>query len=344
MNVSADALLLSAAAAALTGVLGAVIVLALARVRIALAAVAAPLVVVLSVGVGVLVGAASMLLTPADMTGLLLVLLASVPAALAAGVVIAARIQSAARTAERAAAAAETERRVEGQRRDLVAWISHDLRTPLAGIQATAEGIRDGVLTDTGTAATAIQRNALRMSDMVDDLLTLSRLQAPSVALERTEIDIGDLVSDTVATLRPLAAAGGVELTGGAQTGVRARVAARELRRAVANLVSNGIRHSPAGSTVRTTVELRDHTVVVSVADACGGIAPPDLPHVFETGWRGTTARQPDAGAGLGLAIVRSVADAHRGTATVRNAGGGCVFELSLPVAPPRQTPAAVEV
>ena len=77
-----------------------------------------------------------------------------------------------------------------------------------------------------------------------------------------------------------------------------------------------------------------DGRAVVAVADGCGGIPAADLPHVFETGWRGTAARQPDAGAGLGLAIVRGVADAHRGSATVRNAPGGCVFELSLPLAP----------
>ncbi|MEV5070126.1 HAMP domain-containing histidine kinase [Microbacterium sp. LMI12-1-1.1] len=332
MTVSTDALLFSAGAAAATGIVGAALVLALARVRVAAAAIVAPLVVVLSIAVGVVVGAASMLLTAGDMTGLLLVLLASVPAALAAGIVIAARIQSAARAAERAAAAAETERRVEGQRRDLVAWISHDLRTPLAGIRATAEGIHDGVLPDTAAAATTIQRNAERMSDMVDDLLTLSRLQAPSVALERTDVDVGDLVSDTVASLRPLADAGGVTLAGRAETGVRARVAAPELRRAVANLVANGIRHSPSGSMVETTVELHDGAFRIAVADACGGIAADDLPHVFETGWRGSAARPTDAGAGLGLAIVRGVADAHRGSATVRNAAAGCVFELELPL------------
>ncbi len=332
VSVSTDALLFSAGAAAATGIVGAALVLALARVRVAAAAIVAPLVVVLSIAVGVVVGAASMLLTAGDMTGLLLVLLASVPAALAAGIVIAARIQSAARAAERAAAAAETERRVEGQRRDLVAWISHDLRTPLAGIRATAEGIHDGVLPDAAAAAVTIQRNAQRMSDMVDDLLTLSRLQAPSVALERTDVDVGDLVSDTVASLRPLADAGGVTLSGRAETGVRARVAAPELRRAVANLVANGIRHSPPGTTVETTVALRDGAFRIAVADACGGIAPDDLPHVFETGWRGTAARPADAGAGLGLAIVRGVADAHRGSATVRNAAAGCVFELELPL------------
>jgi len=101
-----------------------------------------------------------------------------------------------------------------------------------------------------------------------------------------------------------------------------------------ANLVVNGIRHTPPGGAVDTTVALADGQAVVAVADGCGGIPDDDLPHVFETGWRGTAARRPDAGAGLGLAIVRGVADAHRGTATVHNAGGGCVFELSLSLAP----------
>jgi signal transduction histidine kinase len=222
---------------------------------------------------------------------------------------------------------------VEGQRRDLVAWVSHDLRTPLAGIRATAEAVQDGVLTDAPAAAASIRRDALRMSAMVDDLLLLSRLQAPSVTLERTDIDIGDLVSETVAGLRPIADAAGVSLTGGAPTGVRATVASPELRRAIANLVTNGIRHTAPGGAVDTTVGVIDGKAVVAVADGCGGIPPHDLPHVFETGWRGTASRQPDAGAGLGLAIVRGVADAHGGFATVRNARRGCVFELSVPLA-----------
>ena len=334
MTVDVNALLVSAAAAAAVGVAGAIVVLAIARAKVVVAAIAAPLVVVLSVAAGVLAGAASMLLSSTDLTGILLVLLATVPAALAVGVVIAARIQSTAREAERSAAVAETERRVEQQRRDLVAWVSHDLRTPLAGIRATAEAVQDGVLADPVAAAGAIRRDALRMSAMVDDLLTLSRLQAPSVTLERSDIDLGDLVSETVANLRPIADAAGVALTGGAPTGLRARVASPELRRAIANLVVNGIRHTTPGGAVDTTVAVADGQAVIAVADGCGGIPAADLPYVFETGWRGSAARRPDAGAGLGLAIVRGVADAHRGSATVRNAQGGCVFELSLPLSP----------
>ncbi|QIG39051.1 two-component sensor histidine kinase [Microbacterium sp. 4R-513] len=332
MNVPLDAVLSSAAVAAVVGVAGAVVILALARRRVVVAALAAPLVVVLSVTAGVVVGAGSMLLTADDLTGILLVLLATVPVALAVGALVAARIQAASRDAERAAAAAESQRRIEGQRRDLVAWVSHDLRTPLAGIRATAEALQDGVLTDAAAAAGSIGRDAMRMSGMVDDLLTLSRLQAPSVALERTEVDLGDLVSDAVAALRSLAEAAGVQLTGQAPTGVRAVVAASELRRAVGNLVMNGIRHTPQGGTVDTTLAVAGDSAVVSVADGCGGIAEADLPHVFETGWRGSAARAGDAGAGLGLAIVREVAEAHHGSATVRNGTGGCVFEIGLPL------------
>ena len=273
-----------------------------------------------------------MLLASADLAGILMVLLATVPVAVAVGAVVAVRIQATARDAERAAAAAETERRVEGQRRDLVAWVSHDLRTPLAGIRATAEGLQDGVLADPVAAAASITRDATRMSTMIDDLLTLSRLQAPSVLLERTEVDMGDLVSDAVASLRPVAEAAGLDLTGRAPIGVRATVASPELRRAIGNLVMNGIRHTPSGGAVDTTVALRDGQVVVAVADGCGGIPDPDLAHVFDTGWRGNAERRPDAGAGLGLAIVRGVADAHHGSATVRNQPPGCVFELSLPL------------
>lgn len=332
VNVSTNALLFSAGAAAVAGIAGAALVLAIARVRVVVAAIAAPLVVVLSMAAGVVAGGASMLLASDDLAGLLLIVLASVPAAVAAGVVIASRIQHAARKAAEAAADAEAARRVEGQRRDLVAWISHDLRTPLAGIRATAEGIHDGVLPDVGAAATSIQRNAERMSDMVDDLLTLSRLQAPSVTLERSEVDIGDLVSDTVASLAPIARADDVSLSGGAPTGLRASVAPAELRRAVANLVANGIRHSPPGGRVEVTAARREDAIVITVADTCGGIAEADLAHVFETGWRGSAARRTDAGAGLGLAIVREVAEAHGGRASVRNAAEGCVFEIAVPL------------
>jgi signal transduction histidine kinase len=104
-----------------------------------------------------------------------------------------------------------------------------------------------------------------------------------------------------------------------------------ELARALSNLVSNGVRYTPAGGAVRITGVAQDGEVHVGVADECGGIPDDHLPQVFDVGWRGEPQRSPGEHAGLGLAIVRGVADSHAGTVSVRNAERGCVFELTLP-------------
>lgn len=108
---------------------------------------------------------------------------------------------------------------------------------------------------------------------------------------------------------------------------------AREVTRAVSNLVVNAIRHTPAGGTVRVEVTRSDGWSSVHVADECGGIPADQLPHLFEPGWRASQARGvgDGAGAGLGLAIAKAVADAHRGTLAVHNTAAGCDFELRLP-------------
>lgn len=115
----------------------------------------------------------------------------------------------------------------------------------------------------------------------------------------------------------------------------------KEMTRVLANLLVNAIRHTPADGTVAVAAERRDDAVVLSVTDGCGGIPAEDLPRVFDTGWRGTEARTPPtgsgdappAGAGLGLAIVRGIVEAHAGSARVRNVPGGCRFEVTLPAA-----------
>jgi signal transduction histidine kinase len=149
-----------------------------------------------------------------------------------------------------------------------------------------------------------------------------------------TEVDVGDLVSEAVAALLPLADVEGVRLAGSAAPMVRAVVAPGEVRRAVANLVVNGIRHTPRGGEVTTTVTRDADRVVVDVVDQCGGIPDEVIGRVFETGYRGTAARTPGGGrgSGLGLAIVAGVARAHGGSAEVANVEGGCRFTLGLPV------------
>ena len=330
-----QAVLLSAGVAAVVGLVGAVLVDALARRSPARAAVVAPLVVVLCVAAGVYASARAMFLAERDSATMLLVLLAAVPIAVVVGAVIARRVQSLSRARLREAAARERDRDVEASRRELVAWVSHDLRTPLAGMRALTEALEDGVAANPADYLSRMRAEILRMSSMVDDLLALSRLQSPGLRLERQRVSLGDVVSDAVARTQPVASLAGVALTGTADGTVQADLDPREVSRAVENLVANAIRHTPAGGAVTVLVGADPATGAgeVSVEDGCGGIPEDVLPRVFEPGWRGTNARTPGAGegAGLGLAIVRGVAEAHGGQVSVANHGRGCRFVLSLP-------------
>ncbi|NNU27279.1 ATP-binding protein [Isoptericola sediminis] len=325
---------LSAGVAAVVGLAGAVGVLALGRRRPSVAATLAPLVVVASVAAGVYASARAMFLSEKDSTTVLWLLLATVPVALVIGLVLARRTHHLATERAEAVAARDRDREVEARRRELVAWVSHDLRTPLAAVRVLTEAMEDAVTTPADAAAGILAENR-RMSDMVDDLLALSRLQSPGFELNREPTDVGDLASDALAAAGPAAAAAGVRLTGEVTVPVVVPVDAREVARAVGNLVSNAVRHTPAGGTVCVQVE-DDHgsAAVVHVTDGCGGIPAADLPRVFEAGWRGTAARTPGSGgAGIGLSIVRSVAEAHGGAVTVENVddGRGCRFTLTLP-------------
>ncbi|WP_274917988.1 sensor histidine kinase [Streptomyces sp. WZ-12] len=237
-------------------------------------------------------------------------------------------------TSARLAASREREKALESSRRELVAWISHDLRTPLAGLRAMTEALEDGVVDDPRVYHTRIRTEVERMSDMVSDLFELSRIQAGVLALTPTRLSAYDLVGDALAGADALAREHGVRLVGDAVEKVPVEVDGREMSRVLANLLVNAIRRTPADGTVAVSARREADRVVLAVTDGCGGIPPEDLPRVFDTGWRGTDARTPPAGAGLGLAIVRGIVEAHQGRAAVCNVPGGCRFEVHLPVAP----------
>ncbi|MCX4695414.1 sensor histidine kinase KdpD [Streptomyces sp. NBC_01408] len=226
----------------------------------------------------------------------------------------------------------ERERALETSRRELVAWISHDLRTPLAGVRAMAEALEDGVATDPERYFGQIRTEAERLNTMVDDLFELSRIHAGALSLTRTRISTYDLVDDALAGVDALARELGVRLVGEQVAPVPIEVDGKEMTRVLCNLLTNALHRTPADGTVAITAESgADDTVVVSVTDGCGGIREQDLPRVFDTGWRGTEARTPPGGAGLGLAIVRGIVEAHAGRASVRNVADGCRFEVTLP-------------
>jgi signal transduction histidine kinase len=199
-----------------------------------------------------------------------------------------------------------------------------------------AEALQDGIAADPARYHRQIHAEATRLCAMVEDLFELSRIQSGTLSLSLDLVDAGDLVSDMVASMEPLAQARGVRLAGRsiqADGSLLVQADARELSRALANLVTNAIRHTPPDGRVLVTAAAGPGGVLLTVADGCGGIPEADLPSVFDLAWRGTRARTPgaDGGAGLGLAIVAGIAEAHHGQVSVVNAGEGCHFEIRLP-------------
>jgi signal transduction histidine kinase len=231
--------------------------------------------------------------------------------------------------------ARDRERALERSRRELVAWVSHDLRTPLAGLRAMAEALEDGLADEPELYFKQIAASVQRLSGLVDDLFDLSRIQAGALVRGNDPIDLAGLARDCLEALEPLAAAKQVTLSATLAGAVVARGNADELTRALTNLVANAIRHTPAGGRVDVRLERSSAgDAEISVSDECGGIADDVLPRVFDVGYRGTSARTPGAdggGGGLGLAITRGVVEAHSGAATVENTEVGCRFRLRLP-------------
>ena len=237
------------------------------------------------------------------------------------------------RTSERLAESRAREQRLETSRRELVSWVSHDLRTPLAGLRAMAEALEDGLAEDPQRYHAQMRAEVDRMVRMVDDLFELSRIHAGVLPLGRQTVDLGDLVSEAIATADPVARAKHVRLGGRVDEGVLVRADPAGLSRVVANLVMNAIRHTPADGTVEISGRAVADGVELGVSDGCGGIPSEDLDRVFDVAWRGSQARTPDdtSGAGLGLAIVKGLVEAHHGQVEVRNTGPGCRFLVRLP-------------
>jgi signal transduction histidine kinase len=236
-------------------------------------------------------------------------------------------------TSAKLSASRERERALESSRRELVAWISHDLRSPLAGLRAMAEALEDEMVDDPHRYHRQIRGEVDRLSGMVGDLFELSRIQAGSLVLAPARMSAYDLVSDAIAGADALARKRGVRLTDGGVEAVPVEADGREMSRVLINLLINAIQRTPADGTVAVAAHREADRVVLSVTDGCGGIPPADLPRVFDTGWRGEAARTPPSGAGLGLAIVRGIVEAHSGTTGVRNVPGGCRFDVVLPAA-----------
>lgn len=233
------------------------------------------------------------------------------------------------------------ERAAEAARRELVAWISHDLRTPLAGIRAMAEALADGLVVEPAEVAGYAQRisgESTRLSGMVDDLFELSRITAGALRLTMSAVPLRDVVDDSVAAALPVAQRKRVRVCADVQAWPVVLGSDPELARVVRNLLSNAIRHTPPDGSVQVGLDVDGRDALLVVDDACGGIPEHELARVFDVAFRGSAARSPNAepdepaGAGLGLAIARGLVEAHRGSIDARNHGPGCRFEVRLPL------------
>lgn len=225
--------------------------------------------------------------------------------------------------------------RLDTARRQLVAWVSHDLRTPLAGIRAMAEALEEGVVHDPPQYVRQIRDQVDAVNRMVDGLFELSKIHSGTLKLNKEPIVLLDLISDVVSDIRALALERGIRIR---QTGITEHMLLadpRELSRVVANLLANSIRHAPENSEILISAHQVDNNrIVLSVVDQGPGVHTKDIGRMFDMGWRGSTARTEEeggSGAGIGLAIVRGIVEAHGGHVSASQVPDGFRLDVTLP-------------
>lgn len=202
---------------------------------------------------------------------------------------------------------------------------SHELKTPLMAIQGYAEGIQAGVM-DAGGAAEVILAESDRMTELVDELLDISKIDMGRQQLTLSEMDIRELLYDSIRAVEPTAAAGGITITPDfPETPVMVSCDDTRLRRAVTNILSNGVRY--ARSELRLTCRADKRYVTIRIQDDGDGIAEEDLPHIFDRFYMGRSGKS-----GIGLALTKEIIHLHKGTIRAYNGDGGAVFEISIPV------------
>lgn len=233
-------------------------------------------------------------------------------------------------------ATADRQRELETLRRNLIAWTSHDLRTPLTSIRARVEALHDGLVAEADQPRyyDAIRTDVMALNTLIDDLFELAQLDAGGPALERVPSSLVDLISDCLESFQALATARGVALAGDAPRSLDpVWMNAGKIGRVLTNLVENALRHTPPGGRVVIRATASDDDVVVRVEDSGPGFAESDLPHVFEQFYRGEQSRSRETGsAGLGLAIARGIIQGHDGQIWAGNLSeGGAYVGFRLP-------------
>src|SRR5450432_201923 len=226
--------------------------------------------------------------------------------------------------------------RIDEQRKNLTADVAHELRTPLHIIQGNLEGLLDGVYQPTPEHIQMLLEETQLLSRLIEDLRTLAQAEAGHLALNFERVPVAELLADLATTFTAQAEAGGISLRVDARQLGSAAIEADVLRlnQVLANLVVNALRHTPQGGTITLAGSTIPGGIRLKVSDTGQGIAPEDLPHIFDRFWRGDTARthKDGAGGGLGLAIVKQLVELHDGQVSVQSAvRQGTVFTIDLP-------------
>jgi len=228
------------------------------------------------------------------------------------------------------------QRELERLRADLIAWVSHDLQTPLASIRAILEALYDGVVEEPETVKRYLntaQRDVSSLSALIDDLFEMAQLDAGGIPLEKADSSLADLISDTLETFSELASRNGIRLEGSVEADVDpVYMDTQRIGRVFNNLISNALRHTPSGGQIKVWAQRTNSSVEVTVCDSGEGIRSEDIPNIFESFYRGEKSRsRATGGAGLGLAIARGIVHAHGGDIRVESHPGDTRFIFTLP-------------
>src|SRR5512135_3769791 len=231
------------------------------------------------------------------------------------------------RMAAQLQAADQKQREIEHLRADLIAWVGHDLQTPLASIRAILEALADGVVEDAPSVQRYLltaQRDVRSLSLLIDDLFQMAQLDAGGLPLDREDSSLADLISDTLESFSELAVRQGLTISGSADISIDpVFMDTMSIGRVLNNLIGNALRHTPSGGSVTVLARRTTRGVEVAIQDNGEGIQPEDLPKIFESFYRGEKSRsRATGGAGLGLAISLGIVRAHGGDIVVDSQPG----------------------
>jgi signal transduction histidine kinase len=231
------------------------------------------------------------------------------------------------------------EAELERSRREMLAGIGHDLRTPLARLLSVVEALQEETLSDPvvlNSYLSVLQSQTTRLSNLIEEVVELSRINAGLLDPVFAPLALDDLVSNALADAAAHARSRGVTLTGQAAPGVTVDADVRLMTRVLDNLVDNAVADTPAGRGVHINAAPRPEGVVLEVQDSCGGIPEQCLERMFDPGYRGDSSRRTDGrGLGLGLTIARGLAEANGAQLRAQNVGDGCRFSLLFPRSSP---------